>query len=128
MTAGSINAGGAVVLAGKQHEDGGNESVRVVERLVCPGGEEFLCDTKWFNRKVSLFSKKMRPGPNVRFSPGKLFTFHTLQNKSDPAPRIHRNFSRPSSLIVSSGLRRGAPAFELNVQMSSVTQNRSKTT
>lgn len=45
-------------------------------------------ETKCFSWKMSVFLKPsdQRPGPNVRFSPGKPFTFHTLQNYSNPVP------------------------------------------
>lgn len=64
-------------------------------------------------RSVSLFC----------FSPGELL--HSARCKINP-PQIHRNFSQSHHHV--HGLHLGEPMFRMNVQMSSITQNRPKTT
>lgn len=87
---------------------------------------EFLCDTKWFDKKMSVFLKRMRRVPNVCFSPGKLL--HSTHSKTIQSLKFTETSlcqSLPNHLAP---LHRGASTFRLNVQMSSETQNCSKTT
>lgn len=87
-------------------------------------------ETKWFSRKMSVFLKPpdQRPGPNVHFSPGK--PLHSTRCKTIQIQflKVKGTFSQSLLHHHVLGLHRGAPMFRLNVQMSSVTQNRSKTT
>lgn len=76
-----------------------NESMWVVEWLVCLVCKEFLCD----NKVVPLGDKSVSEADETRskcpFQSRQTFTFHTLQNKSDPAPQIHRNPSQSSPAL-----------------------------
>ncbi len=106
--------------------------VSVVEHLfeaVADYHSKSVCvKKKWFSWKVSVTLTWMRSGPNVCFSPGKLLHSTRCTTNQDQFIKFHSNFSQPLLHHRGLGLRRGAPTFRLNVQMSSVTQNRSKTT
>lgn len=87
-------------------------------------------ETKWFSWKMSVFLKPsdQRPGPNVRFSPGK--PLHSTRCKTIQIQFLTVKGTFSQSLLHHRvlDLHRGVPMFRLNVQMSSVTHNPSKTT
>lgn len=102
---------------GKQGRRNGSKSLF---KAVVDHYTEFISETKWFSWKMSVFLKRMRPGPNVSFSPGK--RLHSTRCKTKQTQFL--KFT--GTLLSLSCTHRGAPTFRLNVQMSSVTQNRSK--
>lgn len=73
--------------------------------------------------KMSVFSPKPKVPMSVSVQ-ADFYIPHAAKNKSNPVPQIHRNFSQSLLHHRVLGLRRGAPMFRLNVQMSSVMQNR----
>lgn len=82
---------------------------------------QFLCDTKWFDKKMRVFLKRMRRVPNVCFSPGKLL--HSTHWKTIKSLKFTETSLCQSLLHHLAPLHPGASAFRLNVQMSSETQN-----